>query len=160
MDIEVNMGEMAVTRRHEDNLMTLGVGSCVVVTLYDPKRKIGGLAHAMLPARLGTVDDQELLSRRPPPAASGKYIEAAIDDMIGKIEVLGGSKEDLEAKLIGGANMFTDFESEIGKDNVACAMKKLKQEGIRLAGEVVGGSKGRSVEFAVASGIVTVKIKF
>jgi len=56
--------------------------------------------------------------------------------------------------------MFSAFESDIGKDNVSSAKEKLKKEGIKIVGEVVGGSQGRSVEFSVASGIVTVKVKF
>ena len=35
-----------------------------------------------------------------------------------------------------------------------------KEEGIKVIGESVGGSIGRSVEFSVSSGIVTVKTKF
>jgi chemotaxis protein CheD len=37
-------------------LFTIGLGSCVAVALYDPERRIGGLAHAMLPdPRSGAV---------------------------------------------------------------------------------------------------------
>ncbi|ODS34521.1 MAG: chemotaxis protein, partial [Candidatus Scalindua rubra] len=64
----------------------------------------------------------------------------------------------MEAKLIGGANMFTAFKSNIGKETVLSAKEKLKKEGVNLIGEVVGGSQGRSVEFCIASGIVTVKM--
>jgi len=34
------------------------------------------------------------------------------------------------------------------------------KEGIALVGECVGGSQGRSVEFSVASGVVTVRTGF
>lgn len=56
--------------------------------------------------------------------------------------------------------MFSAFESDIGERNVLSAKQKLKNEGVKLFGEVVGGSQGRSVEFSVGSGIVTVKTKF
>ena len=72
----------------------------------------------------------------------------------------GAKKENLEAKLVGGANMFPALKSDIGKENVLAAKLILKKEGIRLVGESVGGSQGRSVEFPIASGIVTVKTKF
>ncbi|MFB0524815.1 MAG: chemotaxis protein CheD, partial [Phycisphaerae bacterium] len=65
-----------------------------------------------------------------------------------------------EAKLIGGANMFPSFNSDIGKDNVSSAKEKLKKERIKIVGECVGGSQGRSVEFSPTTGVVTVKIKF
>lgn len=45
------------------------------------------------------------------------------------------------------------------EENVLAVKEKLRKEGIPLAGEVVGGSVGRSVEFDTASGIVTVRVK-
>ena len=48
MDIEVHMGNIVVTEG-PDNLVTSGVGSCLIITLYDPKNQIGALAHTMLP---------------------------------------------------------------------------------------------------------------
>ena len=56
--------------------------------------------------------------------------------------------------------MFPSFDSDIGKDNVSNARDKLLKEGIRIIGECVGGSQGRSVEFSPSTGVVTVKIKF
>jgi len=56
--------------------------------------------------------------------------------------------------------MFGLSSSDIGRENVLSAKKKLKQENIKLIGESTGGSVGRSVEFSVATGIVTVKISF
>jgi len=150
MDIEVKMGDIAVAE-NANNLTASGIGSCVAITLYDPKLKIGALAHAMLPphSRLaghGTPDT--------------KYIDTAIDEMLKRMLTCGARKQDLEAKIIGGANMFSILDSDIGKQNVLSAKEKLKKEGIKIAGECVGGSIGRSVEFCVAPGIVTVKTKF
>ncbi len=80
--------------------------------------------------------------------------------MIGQMVALGATREGLEAKLIGGANMFARVEDGPGARNVASAKAKLEHEQIKMVGEVIGGSIGRSVEFSVASGIVTVKSKF
>jgi len=80
--------------------------------------------------------------------------------VIKRIETLGAKRESIEAKLIGGANMFSAFESDFGKENVSRAKEKLKKAGIAIVGECVGGSQGRSVEFSVTTGIVTVKTKF
>lgn len=142
------MGEIAVGKE-KDDLSSLGIGSCLVVTLYDSKNKIGALAHTMLPAR-----------SNPGPEGDTRYVENAVDEMLKKLKEQGSETENLEAKLIGGANMFNAFESDIGKGNVSSAKEKLRKEGISVIGECVGGSQGRSVEFSVASGIVTVKVKF
>ncbi|MBN1793033.1 response regulator [Candidatus Woesearchaeota archaeon] len=47
-DIVVDMGSVALGYEH-DNLISVGLGSCVGVALYDPEKKIGGMAHIMLP---------------------------------------------------------------------------------------------------------------
>ena len=147
--LEVHIGHVAVSEDSE-RLIASGVGSCVVVTLYDPKRRIGAMAHAMLPS--------VLRARRDGPDT--RHVDTAIDAMLKELLARGARKEDLEAKIAGGANMFIDFESDIGQKNVAGAKAKLEAEGIRLIGESVGGSIGRSVEFSPISGIMTVKVKF
>ena len=80
--------------------------------------------------------------------------------MIEGMRARGSARQDIEAKLIGGANMFSAFSSDIGMENVTAAKEKLKAEGIKFVGECVGGSQGRSIEFALDTGIVTVKLKF
>jgi chemotaxis protein CheD len=149
MEIEVTLGKVVVSK-NGDCLTTAGVGSCLVVTLYDPESRIGAMGHAMLPS----VPSHSA-------GRSTKYVDLAIDAMITRMEALGASTGNLEAKLVGGANMFPhDKEQDIGTANIAKAREKLKERNIRLVGESVGGSVGRSVEFSVASGGVTVKIKF
>lgn len=149
-DVEVKMAEFVVTG-NADRLTASGIGSCVVVTLYDPKLKIGGLAHAMLPSDSRATEHD---------SRDCKYVDVAIAEMLREMTALGSRREDVEAKLIGCGNMFAVLNSDIGKENVLGAKEQLKKEGIKLVGESVGGSIGRSVEFSVASGIVTVRIKF
>ena len=149
-DMEVKMGDLVVTNNQE-NLTTSAVGSCLVITLYDPKLKSGALAHTMLPSSSRATGHG---------SRDTKYVNIAIDEMLKRMEADGAKRKDLEAKIVGGANMFRSFTSDIGKENVLAAKEKLKIEDIRLVGESVGGSQGRSIEFSVASGIVAVKIKF
>ena len=150
--VEVRVGETAAGEG-SGTLRAAGVGSCVIVTLYDPKRRVGALAHALLPTSPRPRDDGAS-------AGDAKYVDAAIDAMLEKMRAYGAKKKDLEAKIVGGANMFAAFQSNVGKDNVAAARAKLEAEGIELVGESVGGNMGRSVQFCVASGIVTAETKF
>jgi len=160
--MEVKIGEIAVAKG-ANHLVTSGVGSCVVITFYDPKNRIGGLAHAMVPFRRssfvvrGSSTESRITNHE---SRDTKYVDIAIDEVLKKLLSQGAKREDLETKLIGGANMFSAFASDIGMDNVISARDKLKKEGIKIVGESVGGSQGRSIEFSVASGIVTVKMKF
>lgn len=159
-DVEVPMGEIKVAKAGE-NLIALGIGSCLVITFYDSKQKIGALAHTMLPARRMSSEvrdpkDERRLSASP----DTRYADTAMDEMIKRIEAQGAKRENLKAKIIGGANMFSAITSKIGEDNISYAREKLKKIGIAIVGECVGGSQGRSVEFSVTTGIVTVKTKF
>ncbi|MFB0555600.1 MAG: chemotaxis protein CheD [Phycisphaerae bacterium] len=178
-DIEVHMGDIAVMKGAH-NLITSGVGSCLVITLHDAKLQIGALAHTMVPssAKRETEYGQRMSARLSSKTSSDgqaclvkervstktketKYVDVAIDQMLKGLEANGAKRKDLEAKLIGGANMFPSIASDdIGKDNVLSAKDKLNAKGIRIVGECVGGSQGRSVEFSPTTGIVTVKIKF
>ena len=46
--IKVGMADLNVCKA-PDGLTTLGLGSCIGLTLYDPVTKIGGMVHYMLP---------------------------------------------------------------------------------------------------------------
>lgn len=162
MDIDVHMGEIE-TAKADDNLIALGIGSCLVITLYDSKQKIGALAHTMLPARRMSFEAHNPNHERRTTndeSPDTRYADTAIDEMLKRMEAQGAKRENLEAKIIGGANMFSAFVSDIGENNISYARKKLKKAGIPIVGECVGGSQGRSVEFSAASGIVTVKTRF
>lgn len=154
-DIEVKTGEIKVLNG-AGQLTATGIGSCLIITLYDANKKIAAMAHAMLPRETGFVKREAARYA----SRDTRYVNEAIEAMLDKMEKMGASRRNTEAKLVGGANMFSAFETDIGKDNVISAKDKLKTEGIKLVGESVGGSIGRSVEFCVASGLVTVKVKF
>ena len=162
-NIEVYMGDVAVTKG-EDNLAASGIGSCLVITFYDPKHKISALAHTMLYARRLSSEVRSSKNERrktdPDESPDTKYADTAIDEVLKRIESLGAKRENVEVKLIGGANMFSAFESDFVKENITRVREKMKKAGIAIVGECVGGSQGRSVEFSVTTGIVTVKTKF
>ena len=151
MDIEVNMGELAVARG-TDQLIASAIGSCLVITCYDPTRKLGAMAHTMLPSSTSHGRGQD--------GRDTKCVDAAIEEMLTRLQALGARPEDLEAKVIGAANMFRTLDSSLGQAMLESARTTLAQHRIPLLGESVGGSIGRSVEFSIASGIVTVKSKF
>lgn len=153
--------------KHSEILTASAVGSCLVITLYHPGRHIGAMAHAMLPNDCSSVVSREPVLRDSIATEGGpsnesphaKYVDKAIDEMLRDLENQGAKAGDLEAKIVGGANMFPAAGSDIGRENVLSARQKLKEEGIKLVAESVGGHMGRSVDFSAASGIVTVKIK-
>ena len=156
-EITIKMTEIAVG--HNNLVIKTGsLGSCVAIILYDKENKIGGMAHAMLPSwkehnRDGAVDTD---------ISVGKFVDTAIDNMIREIKKEGGEKQNLRAKLVGGSKMFKILSGDdhgVGFRNVESAENHLKMLNIPIDGEDTGGTIGRSAEFDLATGLVSVNTK-
>jgi len=148
IDVKMSTIEIA-TNPHI--LRTSGIGSCVVITLYDSTKRIGAMAHPMLAIKPAYNTEIPL-----------RFVENAIDAMIMGLEKIGALRKLLEAKIIGGANMFKVLDknpNSIGAENVESAVKKLESEGIKIVATDTGGNCGRSVEFDLITGLVEVKTK-
>jgi chemotaxis protein CheD len=127
-------------------LKAYGLGSCIAVAIYDPATRIGGLGHMLLPSR----PHKNLLG------SEIKYVDAGIGQIVAELVRAGASRAGLVAKIAGGANMFeTAYQTlinSIGARNAKSARQTLAELDIPLIGEEVGGNRGRSVEFDLASG--------
>ena len=134
-----------------DILACYGVGSCVVVTLYDPRLKLAAMAHVMLP---GIGDEGEDCS-------GAKYSSQAIESMIEGLLQEGSSRGRWVAKMAGGAQMLRWVPCPRGRppgrQNVEAVRKKLTQERIPVVGQDVGRDFGRSVEFCTESGQMLIR---
>ena len=158
--IEIRIGELFVGNE-ECVITTNGVGSCVVVVLYDRLMRIGGIAHAILPRQRETDDTPEF-DRDEEGRMFSKYVDRSVTMLVDEIGTLGGSREHLVAKLVGGAHMFVLLEGDkhgIGWENTVVAREELARIGIPVETEVVGGTVGRNVRFDCSTGIVEITTK-
>jgi chemotaxis protein CheD len=162
--IDVNMSDMK-TATNPYMLRSSGIGSCIVITLYDPVMKIGAMAHPMLARQENkkTPKENELSTGQAIKQESNlRFVDSAIEAMIKELEKLGAHKSRLEAKLFGGASMFKVFDenpNSIGIHNSETAHKIFESEGIKIVANDTGGNVGRSVAFELATGLVEVKTK-
>ena len=134
-----------------NTLITLGLGSCVGITLYDKVYKVAGLAHIMLPSSLEIKNNSN----------KAKFADTAIDEMIKDMILLGAKKRNLVAKLAGGAQMFS-FSTKndilrVGERNSEACKLKLKEVGIRIIAEDIGGNFGRTIELNSEDGSLMIK---
>lgn len=131
-------------------LFAIGLGSCVAIVLYDPRAKIGGLAHTMLPSPAS--------SRRPAPP--GRFPETALDAMLEEMKRLGAVQKRIYARLVGGAAMFesilADEGTPLGTRNIEASRAALKAAGIPIRGEEVGANYGRTIHFHIDDGRILV----
>jgi chemotaxis protein CheD len=133
-------------------IMTIGLGSCIGIALYDRTIKVAGLAHIMLP------DSTQFKNNSNPM----KFADLAIPMLIEKMEKQGCRKRNLIAKIAGGASMFNFSDksiiSDIGKRNSDAVKRTLKEEAIPIIAEEVGGNKGRTMILYASDGKVLLKV--
>lgn len=148
--IRVGMADLNICK-DPDIITTLGLGSCIGLTLYDPKTKIGGMVHYMLPDSTQITDNSKI----------AKFGDTGIRELLRRVLEAGASKDRLEAKIAGGAKMFEINTSSaignIGDRNTAAAKEALRQLGIRLVAEDTGLNFGRTVELHCDNGDFYIK---
>lgn len=134
--LKVGISDYKITQA-PNALITLGLGSCVGIALYDERAKVGGLIHIMLPDSTSFNDTSNWV----------KFADLAIPRVAKKI--VGNKPHSLVAKIAGGASMF-QFKSsspglEIGKRNIEMVKTILDDLSIPILGEHVGGKTGRTM---------------
>lgn len=125
------------------------LGSCVGITFWHPRKRVGAMCHAMIPAGPDSVTTR----------ARGRYVDLAIQDIAGHLDRLGISRQSVEVKVFGGADVL-DFggpRETIGCLNISSARQILAEEGFRIAAECLGGNRGVVIEFDTATGEVLLR---
>jgi len=128
------------------------LGSCAGVCLYDRRKAIGGATHYMLPQWEG------------PGSPSTRYGDVALDLLLKQFQIHGSNPKDLEAKVFGGACMFQAFRAEngsedhIGSRNIHMATETFSRLGIVIAARDTGGENGRKIKMQSDTGSVAVSV--
>jgi Chemotaxis protein; stimulates methylation of MCP proteins len=149
--VRVGIAESGVVL-NPDSISTLGLGSCVGVTLYDEKRRIGGMVHVMLPST-------ELA--RGADFNRAKFADSAVPDLLKQMIRYGADERRIKAKLAGGAQMFSlggnaDSLLKIGARNVEACRNVLSAlripHPVRGHGRLLGTDGGAVLRFRDARG--------
>lgn len=137
------------------------LGSCVSITLWHPRRRIGGMCHYMLPTR--GLD---------PGALDAKYADEALALLLGEIRRARTQPGEYVAKLFGGGNMFPGQSvngacggtrclgqvsagcSDVACKNIVAGRALLRRHGFGSGVEHVGGTGYRNLCFDLWSGDV------
>ena len=152
-EVYVQPGESHLVER--PTMLSTVLGSCVGVTFLVPRLGIGALCHPMLPqcpenrlAKLGKACRQ-------------RYVDLAIRDMAGALDVLGAVRAEVKVKLFGGGDVLAVGEDSlrptIGKLNWESALRVLEEEGLTVAALRPGGSTGVHIQFKTGTGEVLLR---
>ncbi len=126
-------------------LRSLAIGSCVVIAAYDSSKKVGAMAHIMLPGRAPRGADDERT----------RYAADAIDEMINRITKIGANKCDLEVCLVGAGNVLKKQDDTICKDNIESITHLLLQKNMPVKAAALGGTERRSVFLDIENGRIS-----
>ncbi|MGH2872365.1 MAG: chemotaxis protein CheD [Solirubrobacteraceae bacterium] len=140
------MGEIVVTVAGEE-LVALGLGSCIALAIVDWSAGVAGLAHVVLPDSGGRTEER------------GKFADTAVPELLRSLDQAGAAPRRLEAAIAGGARMFeTSGGLDIGARNEQAVRAALATERISVRAAQTGGSQGRTVRIAIAERKVTVRV--
>lgn len=148
--IIVGMADLNIGKA-PDILTTVGLGSCIGLTLYDPMTKIGGLVHYMLPDSKSVSNNSNI----------AKFADTGVQELLQRVMKAGANRRRLVAKIAGGARMFAVNQGSnvgsVGERNTAAAKQLLGQLGIPLVAEDTGLNFGRTVELHCDNGDFYIK---
>ena len=138
------------------------LGSCVSITMWHPRMKIGGMCHYLLPRRGST---EVALG-----ASEGNYAEGAMQLFMRELRRTRTRPEEYVVKLFGGGSMFKDANDRgdafadpresaaaalnVAEQNVRAGRELLAANGFSITAEQVGGYGSRLLIFEVWSGDV------
>jgi chemotaxis protein CheD len=128
------------------------LGSCVAITLWHPRWRIGGMCHYKLPGRRLEMREEH---------ADGRYADNALLIFLKEIRNAGTRPAEYTVKMIGGGNQFPGNGSSksmsVPDRNIDAGRHLLRHHGFAMPAEHLGGNGHRNVIFDLWSGDVWVR---
>lgn len=161
--INLNPGELYIAT--EPTLVWTLLGSCVAISFYNARLRIGAICHAQVAEERHREYRCSDFCPHPcfaeaPDSNRFKYVACSIRYMYERFTQFGISGHEITVKLFGGANMFSVHQTmkSVGEENIEVARKMINDFGLRLVKESVGGKSGRTLYFYSDTGEILLKI--
>jgi chemotaxis protein CheD len=145
--VKILPGEYYATAR--PMLIVTVLGSCVAACIRDKAGKAGGMNHFMLPFPhdIGDVENNMAI-----------YGDYAMEVLIKQLLEMGAQRNNLEAKIFGGANLLKGVTADrVGERNADFVRAYLKKHNIPVLAEDLLGDYPRKIYFFPEQGAVKVK---
>ena len=154
-DVIIGIAQLHVSKA-PGKIVTIGLGSCVGVTLYDTVKHIGGMVHIML-----SDSKKFAINRIGEVLNKGKYADTGIEELLTQMLAAGADKGNIVSKIAGGAQMFEIKEGNdilsIGEKNIEAVKSVLKGYNIPIVAEDTGLDYGRTIELNLDDGSLLVR---
>lgn len=118
------------------------LGSCVAVVITDPRRTVGAMCHIVHTGNGPTSSTRD-----------STFGDEALDLMFSLLREQGIEPRLCEAYVYGGGNMFPALFSEghVGLNNAHWTLDALKQHGVKVIGQDLGGTQYRKISWVVGT---------
>jgi chemotaxis protein CheD len=130
-------GEFAVCNDTDNIALKTLLGSCVAIMFYDNNKKIKAMNHFLLPKTTSSNYDM-------------KYGLFSVESMLNEMYNLGCKKENIVAKISGGASIvnINISTNRIGNRNVDFAIDFCRSEKFDIISNDTKGTKSRVILLA------------
>lgn len=150
--VVIDIADMKVSGNTDEVLVTYALGSCLGIALYDPVKKIAGLAHVMLPE--ASLENGVSKVKNPL-----KYVDTGVPRLYRKMYEAGAQKQRIQNAIVGGSQIMDDSGFfNIGKRNYAALRKIFWKNNVLINKKHVGGRINRTVRLDVATGNLFLKL--
>ena len=148
-DVNVQPGQLYLAR--SPMVLQTILGSCVGITFRSARLGAAALCHGVLPE----------CPRGSMPPDGYRYVDFSIRYLASQFDALGASRQELEIKVFGGADVLPvsavqSGKATVGDQNRRAALRILEEEGLRVSASDLGGLRGRTIRFDTESGEVLV----
>jgi chemotaxis protein CheD len=149
--VNLRPGELFVAR--EPTIITTLLGSCISVCLFNAKARMGAMCHGVLPfLKRSSQKDSDCFH----------FVDSSVAYMVNVLAAQQKTENSqLEAKLFGGANVIAitggspgNINGTVGAQNIEAARAALRNHGVPIAVQRVGGERGCKLFFYSHTGEV------
>jgi chemotaxis protein CheD len=146
----VGLAGFEVSQDPDVMLCTLPLGACLGIAIYDPKVKVGGVLHCLLPA--SSLDPKRAASH------PGMFVDTGLEALLARAQQLNATRKNLRVFVAGAAQILDEHPFfSIGKSNFDILAGLLAQQGVGVYAQRVGGRTNCSMELTLATGEVRLK---
>lgn len=146
MEIFLHPGELYFGKT--PTIISTLLGSCVAVTLWHPREKIGGMCHVVLP-------------ESPEGKCEMRYGDCAVAEFVKEAKKYHTSTHEYEVRLYGGSDMFPGMQMpagmKIGDRNIEKVKLLLKLYKFHIKEIDAGGSHSRKIKLDLDDGRVEIR---
>lgn len=153
-NVVIGIAEMGFVKV-PNSITTYALGSCVGVVLYDAITRSAGMVHVLLPS--SQIDTNPAAVKN-----KAKYGDLAVQALLDLMIKNGCKKQNLRAKVAGGANMFRSTLPKsslinVGARNIESCKKELMRLNLPIIAEDTGQFCGRTIVLDTVTGNLLVK---